>query len=1200
TAARAYAAPQGALETAIASIWQDVLGLEQVGRDDHFFELGGHSLSVIGLIEKMRAIGHAADMRSVFTAPTVAGMALHAARATAPGATLAIPGALIAPGCDAITPDMLPMVALSQLSIDSIAARVRGGAANIADIYPLAPLQQGILFHHMMESEGDSYLLRMTLSFDGRARLDHFLSALQKVIDRHDALRTTFFWTGLEKPVQVVLRHAELPVHELRPDDATADTLTFLCERVDPRRTRLDLETGPLLAAFVANDAASGEWHLALLVHHLVSDHVTFDLIVAEVQAFMQGQAVALPTPLPYRNFVAHTMNQDASEQEAYFRALLGDFEEPNAPFGLLEFKAGRDQVNEERVGLTPTLALAIRDSARRHGVTPAVVFHLAWALVLGRCSGRGEAVFGTVLLGRMHAAGDAGQAVGMYINTLPVRIALDAGVVDALDAVARQLKTLLAHEQAPLTVAQRCSAVAPSLPLFASLLNYRHNHVKAGSDAAAAQGWEGIRTHAPSERVTYPIGIMVDDIGQGFSVSAMVAGANPEQVLGMLVHTLEQLCDALAHAPGMALQTIDVLPPQQRAHLLAGLNDTAVAYPSNVLMHQAFEARAAATPHARALVVDGESIGYGELNARANRLAHHLLALGVRPDERVALCVERGAHMIVAMLAILKAGAGYVPLDPAYPAERLAFMLSDSTPVALLTQRALADSAGALAPAGMPLVLLDRDDALIGTRSNANPEPAALGLEAHHLAYVIYTSGSTGLPKGVMIEHRQAANFLAWACEAFCADQLEQTLFSTSINFDLHVFEMFAPLSSGASITLVRDVLSGVRDLHDLTLINTVPSTIQALLDMGHVAPTVRQVNLAGEALRGALVERLFANTPVQAVANLYGPSETTTYSTWVQMERADGFRPHIGRPIANTQIYLLDACMQLVPMGATGEIYIGGAGVARGYLRRDELTAERFLPDPFSTQEGARMYKTGDLGRWLDDGNLAYLGRNDFQVKIRGFRIELGEIEAALAACPGVREAVVLAREDSPGDKRLVAYLVAHDGVQLSGAHLRERLAATLAEFMVPGAFVMLERLPLTPNGKLDRKALPAPDGDAVLARHYEAPQGEVEAALAALWQELLGLEQVSRHDHFFDLGGHSLLAVQLAARIREQCHVEASLKQLFDRPLLHQLAELITQLQLATLSGAEREQMTSDLSALTESELLAILAEESLTNE
>jgi len=532
-----------------------------------------------------------------------------------------------------------------------------------------------------------------------------------------------------------------------------------------------------------------------------------------------------------------------------------------------------------------------------------------------------------------------------------------------------------------------------------------------------------------------------------------------------------------------------------------------------------------------------------------------------VGPDERVAICLERRLELIVALLGVLKAGGAYVPLDPAYPAERLGYMLEDSAPAVLLTQRHLRGGFE-VSSETRPILCLDSEGEVWQQQPATNPQAAALGEKSRHLAYIIYTSGSTGAPKGVMVEHGNAVNFVHWGRSSFSDDALACTLFSTSLNFDLAIYECFVPLSAGTTIRLVRDVLDQAPV--DATLINTVPSAMNSLLEMNGVAESVRVINLAGEPLKNTLVERIFATTQAETVCNLYGPTETTTYSSWVSMRRGGGFASHIGKPIANTQIYILDEQGEPVPIGVRGELYIGGAGVARGYFNRPELSAERFLRDPFSREPGARMYRTGDLGRWLPHGDVEFLGRNDSQVKIRGFRIELAEIEARLKEDTRIRDAVVTAREDTPGDKRLAAYYtLAENETSVEAAELRSQLLAVLPDYMVPAAFVPLDALPLTPNGKLDRKALPSPA--AYATRTYEAPQGETEAMLATVWAEVLTLDKVGRHDNFFELGGHSLTAVQVIAKLPGELAVELTLRDLFNRPVLSNLAEHIINSQL-----------------------------------
>ena len=575
---------------------------------------------------------------------------------------------------------------------------------------------------------------------------------------------------------------------------------------------------------------------------------------------------------------------------------------------------------------------------------------------------------------------------------------------------------------------------------------------------------------------------------------------------------------------------------------------------PSNKCLHELFEAQELRTPEAVAVVCEGRALSYGELNRRANQLAHYLRKRGVGPDTGVGVCMERTADLVVALLGILKAGGAYVPTDPAYPRERLGYILEDSQVGILLTEDPIAK---VLPNFPGTFVCLDKVRSELAVESEENP---ASGVMPCCIAYILFTSGSTGRPKGVAIEHRAAVNFLHWAVRAFTRQELAGVLCSTSICFDLSVFEIFATLSAGGKIIMAPNVLHLTKggELAGVTLINTVPSAMAELVRMGAVPASVKTVNLAGEALADWLVEKIYQTTEADKVYNLYGPSETTTYSTCTLVPR--GSSVTIGKPIANTRCYVLDGDRNPVPIGVKGELYLGGVGLARGYYRQPELTAERFLRDPFSRDPNARLYRTGDLCRWLANGTIEYLGRADFQVKIRGFRIELGEIESALREHVDVHEVLVMAREDARGDKRLLAYVVPAENRACTTKELRDYLKEKLPDYMIPAAWVVLPALPLTPNGKLDRKKLPAPDADAHFRSVYEAPRGVNEARLARLWAEVLKLERVGRHDNFFDLGGHSLRATQLLSRIRGALGVDVPLRQLFEMPTVAEFAEYI----------------------------------------
>ncbi|MCH5537637.1 amino acid adenylation domain-containing protein, partial [Pseudomonas syringae pv. syringae] len=637
----------------------------------------------------------------------------------------------------------------------------------------------------------------------------------------------------------------------------------------------------------------------------------------------------------------------------------------------------------------------------------------------------------------------------------------------------------------------------------------------------------------------------------------------------------LQVLLEGMVADDQQAIGELPLLSCEQRRQVLESFNDTVAAYPAEKLLHQLFEEQVAQQPDAPAVVDETASLTYGELNARANRLAHYLIGLGIQPDDRVAICAQRSLEMVVGLLGILKAGGAYVPLDPGYPPERLRYMLEDSAPVAVLVQEALQECLPAV---NVPQVVLDSVDLSSGTGGLpcGNPDLDALGLTSRMPAYVMYTSGSSGVPKGVLIEHRSVLRLVINNPYARITTE-DCVAHGANTAFDASTWEIWSALLNGAKLLVVSQatLLNPARLNHVLieggvTALWLTAGLFNEYVDVLAVAfSKLRYLLVGGDVLDPVSVAKVLsrAHRPRHLI-NGYGPTETTTFASTYEIHAlSDNSRSiPIGRPIGNTRIYLLDAHGQPVPIGVSGEIHIGGAGVARGYLNLPELTAERFLDDPFSAEPAARMYRSGDLGRWLADGNIEYLGRNDDQVKLRGFRIELGEIESQLAACPGVREAVVLVREHRPGDKRLVAYLTAQEGALLSAAQLREQLSQGLAEYMIPSAFVTLARFPLTPNGKLDRRALPAPEDDAYASRGYEVPAGEIEHALAEIWQALLGLERVGRHDHFFELGGHSLLAVQLVSRLRQRFEVEVALRDVFAEPTLQGLARQVANARLS----------------------------------
>ena len=684
-----YVAPRTPVEEMLAQIWAEVLGVERVGIHDNFFELGGHSLMAIKVQAQMRQIGLQADVRSLFTAPVLVDLA---AAIDPEGAPFTAPANLIGPDCEAITPELLPLVELTQAQIDQVVETVRGGVSNVQDIYPLGPLQEGIAFHHQMAQGPDPYLVKWLLSFCDHAELEATVAALNAVIARHDILRTSVVWGRWGEPVQVVWRRATLVLEEVALDPEGASISEQL--KAHGAGLRLDLRQAPMMRLIAAYDSEAGRWLALWLMHHIVADHTTLEVVFEELQAHVAGCSEALPTPVPYRDFVAQAqLGGRREEHESFFRKMLGDVEKPTAPFGLMDVKGDGSNVGESSVLVDEDLGRRVRFAARLLGVSQASLWHVAWGQVVACTSGKDEAVFGTVLFGRLHGAAGTERSPGLFINTLPVRLRLGG---TGAEACVRQMHDLLAeligHEQVPLTLTQRCSAVKAPLPLFTALLNYRHSDWRgAGAqENALGQVVEAI------ERTNYPIAVSVSDFGDWFSLSAQTTdGVDPQRLCAMIIQAMGELIRTLEHRPEAPIGSLTVLAAAERFQLLEEWNATARAYPADKCIHELLEEQAARTPEAVAVVFEDQVLTYGELNRRANQLAHCLIEQGVGPEVVVGLCLERSADMVVGLLGILKAGGAYLPLDPSYPPERLAYMLSDAGVTVLVTQEAAGDGGG-------------------------------------------------------------------------------------------------------------------------------------------------------------------------------------------------------------------------------------------------------------------------------------------------------------------------------------------------------------------------------------------------------------------------------------------------------------------------------------------------------------------------
>ncbi|KAF9434449.1 hypothetical protein BGZ76_008002 [Entomortierella beljakovae] len=1181
-----YEAPQGEIESTLANIWAELLKVVRIGRQDNFFMLGGHSLLAVQMIERLRRVKLEISVRALFETPILSVLAQSITKSqTMTGA----PRNLITPSTTRITPELLPLIDLTQDDIDLIVSQVEGGIENIQDIYVLSPLQDGMLFHHMMATVGDPYLVTIRLSFDSKDILDRYLASAQKVVDRHDILRTAIMWESLSAPAQVVLRHARLSITELSLDPMNGSILDQLVKLTDPRQHRIDLTKAPLIQFVIAQDV-DDRWILVELIHHIIDDNSTMALMMNEIQTFMKFPGQIMPEPVPYRNLIAQVRSGSNTEAlEQFFSKMLAEIDTPSLPYGLLDVHGEGMDVTESHHMLPQDLNDRLRGHAKRMGVSVASICHLAWAQVISKTSGEERVVFGTVLFGRMQGGSGSERAMGMFINTLPIRIDVGSGSVEeSVRRTQADLAALFEHEQATLALAQRCSGITPGIPLFSSLLNCRH---KAANPTQSSYSMNGIRFIEGQERTNYPFTMSVDDNDKEFKVTSQAAcPVDASRICGYMQQALQSLVNALDHTPKMQVRNLDIVPVVERQMLIRSWNSTDVAYSDVTCIHQLFENQVKLSPDAIAVVYGDQSLTYRELNDRSNRCAVQLWNRGVQPGDFVATMLERSFELIITQIATLKLGAAYVPIDPKAPPNRQSFIINDCGAKLLVIE----ESANAPVESEEMLLRLTNDNSC---KPDTHVDVANFKVIGSSLdiAYAMYTSGSTGVPKGVLVPHRAIARLTINNGYADIGPD-DCVAFSANPAFDASTFEVWAPLLNGGRIIIIdTDSFTDSRRLSEAIHLHSITTMFlttvlfnQFVSSIGSSLAKLRYLLCGGEQENLDSFSTLLQYGGPQHLIHCYGPTETTTFATTYRVTKIEDSqnRLPIGKPISNTAVYVLDSSCQPVPLGVVGELYIGGTGVANGYLNRPKLTKERFLHDPFSGNSESRMYRTGDLVRYLPDGNLVFVSRNDHQVKIRGFRIELGEIEARLLEHLEVSEAAVLAIGEGSG-KRLVAYVVDLESDGLTKA-LREHVAAKLPEYMVPAAFVLLDILPLTPNGKLDRRALPEPDISAFVSQEYEAPQGEIESTLANIWAELLKVVRIGRQDNFFMLGGHSLLAVQMIERLR-RVKLEISVRALFETPILSVLAQSITKSQ--TMTGAPRNLITPSTTRITP-ELLPLI--------
>jgi amino acid adenylation domain-containing protein len=1144
-----FVAPRTNIEEVVAHIWAEILGVEQVGMNDNFLELGGDSLLATRIFSRvLNRFQVELPIQTLLNASTIADMA----------------GALASHRTEGANGNNGALASADR----SIPLRKN------TDPVPLSFAQERLWFLDQLQQLGPAYNVGRAFRLRGDLDKGSLEKALQSIVARHEALRTTFRLKD-EVPVQVIETGRTIQLEEVDLLEDQGEDIQRLIN--DEARRPFDLSQDLMLRAKLFR--LPGEEHvLHLTLHHIASDGWSTGVLYRELSEFYAsyttGRSTALPElPIQYADYAVWQrewlVGKRLEEQLSYWKEHLAD-----SP-ALLELPADHPRPAEftyqgarENFEFPAGLLSALKKLSQQEGVTLFMMLLAAFQAFLSRYTGSEDIVVGSPIAGRTRI--ETERLIGFFVNTLVLRTDLSGNPTfrQLLGRVSDVAFNAYEHQDLPfekLVVELQPDRSLNHSPLFQVMFVLQNAH----SETFTLPGLQLQRLDLDTGTSKFDLTLFLQEEGKAlkgvlqFNTDLFERGT----VMRLLGH-YQTLLKEVVKDPDQPISSIPLLAGPERDRLLVEWNDTKKDHP-NAAIHELFEAQVEKTPDAVAVVFEEEVLTYSEVNGRANQVAHHLRKRGVGPDILVGICLERSLEMVIGLLGVLKAGGAYVPLDPTYPKNRLAFMIEDTGASVLLTQELLLEN---LPGSSTYVVCLDKNWESIARESKENP---ASGAAPENLAYVIYTSGSTGQPKGVAMPHGPLVNLIAWQSEHSECGKGTRTLQYAPLGFDVSFQEIFSAWYAGGTLVLIndaqrRDPVETLR-LIDEEKVERLFLPFVALEQLAEVASRVsifpeslREVNTAGEQLRiTPAISHLFERLPHCQLVNQYGPTEAHVVSAYELSGKPDSWPrlPPIGRPIANTSLYILDANLEPVPIGVPGELHIGGVGLARGYLKRSELTADKFIPDPFTDMPDARLYKTGDLARFLPDGNIEFLGRMDDQVKIRGFRIELGEIEAVLAEHPAVGQCVVLAREDVPGDKRLVAYVAEDDQKKSSVEVLRVFLKDKLPEYMIPSAFVMLNQFPLTSSGKVDRRALPAPDKTRPeLEKAFVAPRTDVEKELERIWIEVLCLERVGIHDNFFELGGHSLMATQIVNRVRSEMVVELPLIAIFESPTIAEIAKTI----------------------------------------
>ncbi|MCA0456388.1 MAG: amino acid adenylation domain-containing protein [Chloroflexi bacterium] len=1030
--------------------------------------------------------------------------------------------------------------------------------------YALSYGQRALWFIHELAPESTAYHIGTSYRVTATVNIDALKHAVQAVINRQPTLRTTYVQRD-DRLVQIIQPQTDAPFEHV--DASGWDEAELYHQVVQSSEEPFDLLNGPVIR-FVLFTKAPTEHVLLITIHHIAFDGFSLfplltDLKAAYSTAAAGGTPALPPLKLTYLDYVDQQAKLLASEKgrqlkEYWLKQLEGELPVLNLPADLPRpLIQTYNGATVERF-IEPEQTAQLKQFAMSESVTLFMVMLAVFQSLLHRYSGQNDVLIGTPNSNR--DVTEFGDVVGYFVDPLVLRSTVEAGGAfrGLLAQTRKTVLDALSHQGYPfmLLVEELVSAHDPSRsPLFQvtfnlhSMSRIESSLIRSPGDAAAANTLSLEAYKIPQEEGQFDLMLEVIEtqnaLWVGFKYNTDLF--TKETIDRMAGHYITLLNAALAQ-PETPLAQLPLLSEVERRQILTEWNATQLTYPMDKCVHQLFEEQVQRTPDAVAIYFEDQNLTYDQLNRRANQLAHHLRGLGIGSDKKVGIHVERSLDMMVSLFAVHKAGGGYVPLDPTYPEERVAFMLEDAQVAVLLTQE---HNLQRLPATNAQVVCIDRDWTTIAQQPDSNPTNQT---QPQNLCYMIYTSGSTGKPKGVMIEHRNVVNFFTGMDPIIPHQPAGIWLAVTSTSFDISVLELFWTLTRGFTVVVLADYttdtpkavefsIHALIDRYRVTHLQCTPAMADMLLVASDSAAALGKLEtmlVGGEALSLSLATRLHERVKRDLI-NMYGPTETTIWSSTYRVDEPTLNVP-IGKPIANTSMYILDAHMQPVPVGIAGELFIGGAGVVRGYWNRPELTAERFILDPFSIQSGARMYKTGDLARYLPDGNIEFLGRNDFQVKIRGHRIELGEIETLLDHHLAVQKAVVIAREDVPGDKQLVAYLILNNGQQAEAADFRNHLRETLPEYMIPSAFVTLDAFPLTPNRKVDRKALPIPEVQKRAEVETELlPTKPMEVTIANIWRDILKVDSISIYDNFFDLGGHSLQVMQVVTRLESETGIK-----------------------------------------------------------